>query len=162
LNSGVFLYLKRKETTNMGKLTEKQKAFCNEYLIDLNATQAAIRAGYSKKTAGQIGEQNLKKLEIKSYIGDKLEEIASKRIASATEVLEYITNVVRGAETEEVIVVLGVGDGCSETSRVNKEVSAKDKVKAAELLGKRYSLFTDKLDVGGSLVIFNGEDQLED
>ncbi len=76
-------------------MTEKQKRFCDEYLIDNNATQAAIRAGYSPKTAYSIGEQNLKKLEIKKYIDSQLDKIHSEKTADAQEVLEYLTSVMR-------------------------------------------------------------------
>ena len=75
------------------KLTDKQKRFCDEYLIDLNATQAAIRAGYSKKTAFIIANENLKKPYIRGYIDERLKQLEDKRIAKADEVLKYLTSV---------------------------------------------------------------------
>ena len=132
------------------KLTVKQKKFCEEYLIDCNATQAAIRAGYSKKTAYSIGEQNLKKLEIKTYIDEMLENVKSNNIADATEVMEYLTSVVRGKSISEIVVVEGVGEGCSIARNVQKAPDEKERLKAAELLGKRYGLFTDKVEVDGA------------
>lgn len=128
------------------KLTEKQKRFADEYIISGNATQAAIKAGYSKKTANRIGPENLSKLVIKNYIEERLEELKSERTADAQEVLEYLTSVMRGNETEEVLI--GVGEGVQST--VQKEVGAKDRLKAAELLGKRFALFTDKTEVAVS------------
>ena len=145
------------------KLTEKQKRFCDEYLIDLNATQAAIRAGYSKKTAFTIANENLKKPYIKGYIDERLKQLEDKRIAKADEVLKYLTSVMRNEVKEEVVVVEGKGDGCSSARTIKKDMSAKDRNKAAELLGKRYRLFTDRIEADvNQTVIFEGEDELED
>ena len=130
-------------------LTEKQQRFCDEYLIDYNATQAAIRAGYSEKTAYSQGQRLLKKVEIKTYIDEKLSEISSQKTAEAQEVMEYLTAVMRGKSESEIVVVEGCGDGCSEARRIKKAPDEKDRLKAAELLGKRYGLFTDKLNVTG-------------
>lgn len=128
------------------KLTEKQKRFADEYIISGNATQAAIKAGYSKKTARFVAAENLTKPNIKNYIDKRLEELKSERTADAQEVLEYLTSVMRGNETEEVLI--GVGEGMQST--IQKEVGAKDRLKAAELLGKRFALFTDKTEVAVS------------
>lgn len=121
----------------MSTITEKQKRFVDEYLIDLNATQAAIRAGYSKKTAHVIGPENLEKPDIKQQIDRRMQEIKSKRTADATEVVETLTAIMRGEVTEEVPLLCG--DGCQELS--DKNTAVKDRLKAAELLGKRYRLF---------------------
>lgn len=126
-------------------MTKKQKRFCEEYLIDCNATQAAIRAGYSKKTAKSIGQENLTKPDIKAYIDEKLKEMKNKNIADATEVMEYLTSVLRGESLSEVVVVEGTGEGCSNAIRMNKAPDEKERLKAAELLGKRYSLFKDNM-----------------
>lgn len=139
-------------------MTDKQKRFCEEYLIDCNATQAAIRAGYSTKTAYSIGIENLKKPEIKNYIDEKMKELQSKTIASAEEVLEYLTSVVRGESSGTEIVIEGIGDGCSEARTMIKKPSEKDRLKAAELLGKRYALFTDKTDITGSVPVVLKDD----
>lgn len=128
------------------KLTAKQQRFCDEYLIDLNATQAAIRAGYSKKTAKQIGQQNLTKLDLKEYIEKRMAEKEAALVADQDEVLKYLTSVLRGESQSEEIVVEGIGDGCSEARTMQKAPSEKDRLKAAELLGKRYALFTDKVE----------------
>lgn len=134
----------------MAKLTAKQQRFIDEYLIDLNATQAAIRAGYSKKTAYSIGEQNLKKLEVQKQIQERMAAKEDALIAKQDEVLRYLTAVLRGESESSEIVVEGAGDGTSKAREVIKRPSEKDKLKAAELLGKRYSLFTDKLEVESS------------
>lgn len=145
------------------KLTDKQKRFCDEYLIDLNATQAAIRAGYSKKTAFIIANENLKKPYIKGYIDERLKQLEDKRIAKADEVLKYLTSVMRNEVKEEVVVVESKGDGCSSARTIKKDMSAKDRNKAAELLGKRYRLFVDKVEADvNQVVVFDGEEDLED
>lgn len=131
------------------KLTEKQKRFCDEYLIDLNATQAAIRAGYSKKTAKIIGNENLTKPYLKEFIDKRLKQLEDERIAKADEVLKYLTKGMRQELTEEVVVTEGTGDGCSEARTIIKTISLKDSNKCAELLGKRYRLFTEKIEVDG-------------
>lgn len=134
-------------------MTDKQKRFCDEYLIDCNATQAAIRAGYSKKTARQIGEENLSKLDIKNYIQERMEQVASEKIATAEEVIRYLTSVMRGETTAEEIVVEGTGDGYSEARTMEKAPSEKERLKAAELLGKRYGIFKENLDVHAESVV---------
>ena len=127
-------------------MTEKQKRFCDEYLIDLNATQAAIRAGYSERTAYSIGTENLRKPEISAYINSRMEEKNKELIADQDEVLKYLTSVMRGESTSEEIVVEGTGDGCSTTRAIEKAPSEKDRLKAAELLGKRYGLYTERIE----------------
>lgn len=128
-------------------MTEKQKRFIDEYLVDLNATQAAIRAGYNKNTAYSIGNENLKKPEIKQAINDKIKNISDNKIAETKEILESLTNTMRNEIKEEVVVVERQEDGTSKAVKVKKDTSIKDRLKAAELLGKRYGLFTDKLNI---------------
>lgn len=123
------------------KLTKKQQAFVEEYVIDLNATRAAIASGYSKKTAAVIGHENRNKPNIKKEIDAHLKILQDARIADATEVLETITSVMRG-ETKDVMNV----DGFME-----KYVNPRDVLKAAELLGKRHALFTDNLNIEGQI-----------
>lgn len=133
----------------MAGLTDKQKRFCDEYLIDLNATQAAIRAGYSERTARKIGQENLTKPDIRQYIDQRMAEKESALIACQDEVLKYLTSVMRGESQSTEIVVEGLGDGVSEAREIQKRPSEKDRLKAAELLGKRYSMFKEKLEVSG-------------
>lgn len=129
------------------KLTPKQKAFCEYYLETGNQTEAAIKAGYSKRTARVIGQENLLKPAIKEYLEKRLAEIDAKRIANSNEVLEYLTRVMRGEEKDQF----------------GLDVSIQDRTKAAELLGKRYRLFTDKVQVEGIVpVMIVGEDEIED
>jgi phage terminase small subunit len=140
-------------------LTARQKKFCDEYLISGNATDAAIKAGYSPKTAKQTGSENLAKPDLRAYIDEQLEKLHSAKIADAEEVMKYLTSVMRGEHTEQVLKL--VGDGIQTVTDI--EVSAKERIKAAELIGKRYALFSDKMDLGGAVpVVIMGDDQLED
>lgn len=117
----------------MDKMTEKQKAFCDYYIETGNATEAAIKAGYSKKTAKVIGSENLTKPYLKQYIDERLAKIEDERIAKGEEVLQYLTKVMRGEEKDQF----------------GLDASLQDRTKAAELLGKRYRLFTEKIEVDG-------------
>lgn len=140
-------------------MNARQKRFCDEYLIDCNATQAAIRAGYSIKTANEQGARLLANVSIKAYIDEQLEKIHNEKTADAQEVLEYLTSVMRGEHTEQVLKLIGEGV----QTITNIDVSAKERLKAAELIGKRYGIFKDNLDVGGSIpVVISGGDELED
>lgn len=142
-------------------MTEKQKRFADEYLIDLNGTRA-YKVAYPSVKKDQVAATNagrlLRNAEVKTYIDEQLEKIHNEKTADAQEVLEYLTAVMRNEQTEEVVVVEGTGDGCSEARTVEKDTSIKDRVKAAELLGKRYSLFTDKMELAtGDIVLKIGE-----
>ena len=147
----------------MTKLTEKQKRFADYYIETGNGAEAARLAGYKGKNLNNIASENLAKLGIKNYIDEKLTEMSNKRIASANEVMELLTSAARGELEEEVVVVEGEGDGCSMARTIKKQIGAKDRIKAAELLGKRYRLWTDKMEVKGMVpVMIVGEDELED
>lgn len=131
-------------------MTEKQKIFADEYLIDLNATRAyrvAYPAVKKDETARANGSRMLTNANVKKYINERLEEIHSEKTADAKEVMEYLTSVLRGESRSEEIVVEGLGDGLSKAKTMEKAPSEKDRLKAAELLGKRYSLFTDKVEM---------------
>ena len=114
---------------NEKDLTEKQKRFIDYYIETANATEAAIRAGYSKKTAKQIGSENLAKLDY--FIKSKLEAKDRERIASQDEVLEFLTRVIRNEELDQF----------------GLDASLKDRLESAKLLGQRYGTFTQKVEV---------------
>ena len=140
-------------------MTPRQQKFCDEYLISGNATDAAIKAGYSRKTAKSIGQRLLTFVDLKQYIDAELEKLHSAKIADAEEVMKYLTSVMRGEHTEQVLKL--VGEGVQTVTDI--DVSAKERLKAAELIGKRYGLFTDKVGLEGAVpVIITGDDQLED
>jgi phage terminase small subunit len=150
-------------------LTDKQKRFCDEYLIDFNAKQAAVRAGYSKKTAYSIGNENLNKPELKEYIGKRMAEKEAALVADQDEVLRYLTSVMRREKHDSVVVTLNREvskympdeSGTMRKQTIKEEVPElveipallKDANKAAELLGKAHGIFTDKLDISGDMDI---------
>lgn len=140
------------------KLTAKQRRFCEEYIIDCNATQAAIRAGYKEKYAHTNANKLLQNTTLKQYIDELLEKIRNNNIADAKEVMEYLTTVLRGESQSEIVVIEGTGDGCSDARKMNKAPDEKERLKAAELLGKRYGLFTDKLEVDGNAKVVITDD----
>ena len=124
-------------------MNARQKRFCYEYLIDCNATQAAIRAGYSPKTAKVTGAKMLTNANLKAYIDEQLERIHNEKTADAQEVLEYLTAVMRGQHTEQTLQL--IGDGVQKIADI--DVSAKERLKAAELIGKRYGMFKDNVGI---------------
>lgn len=125
-------------------LTDKQQRFVAEYLIDLNATQAAIRAGYSEKTARQIGEQNLSKLDIASAIQAAIKKRAERTQVDADYVLRTIVDTIERCKQAEP-----VRDREGEATGEYK-FDAGAVLKGAELLGKHLKLFTDKTELTGA------------
>lgn len=145
------------------KLTEKQKRFADYYIETGNATESARRAGYKGKNLNNVASENLAKVGVKSYIDEKLKVLENERTASAKEVLEFLTKSMRGELDEEVVVVEGTGDGTSEARKIKKQIGLRERIKSAELLGKRYRLFTDKVEVEGVVpVMIVGESELEE
>lgn len=155
--------MKEGEVVAEKKLTAKQQRFCDEYLIDLNATQAAIRAGYSKKTAYAIGNENLNKPDLKKYIEQRMAEKEAALIADQNEVMKYLTSVLRGKSQSEIVVIEGTGEGCSDARKMMKAPDETQRLKAAELLGKAHMLFTDKVqqevDMELNITVDYGDDE---
>jgi len=140
-------------------MTPRQRKFCDEYIASGNATDAAIKAGYSVRTARQIAAENLSKPDLCAYIEAELEKLHCVKIADATEVMEYLTSVMRGEQTEQILQM--TGEGAQVITDIG--VSARERLKAAELIGKRFGLFRENVDVTGSIpVVISGGDQLED
>lgn len=125
------------------KLTEKQRRFVDYYVETGNASEAARRAGYSKKTAGWIGQENLQKPTIKAAVDARLRELEGKRIAKADEVMQFLTSTLRGEVKEERVVVEGTGEGRSDARIIKVQVSARDRLEAAKSLLKRYPMLLD-------------------
>lgn len=134
----------------MKSLTLKQKQFADEYIRTGNAYQSAINVGYSEKYAKARSHKMLENVGINQYIDENLEIIQKESIAEADEIMRYLTRVLRGEEKEEILVY--VGDGMQEIQTIRP--SAKDRIKAAELLGKRYRMWTDKHEVEITTPIF--------
>lgn len=131
-------------------MTDKQRKFCDEYLIDANATRA-YKVAYphvkSEDAARACASRLLTKANIKNYIDEQLQKISDNKIADAKEVMQYLTSVLRGESKGSELVVEGQGDGYSEAREMEKAPSEKDRLKAAELLGKRYGLFKDNVSL---------------
>ena len=161
------------------KLTPKQRAFCYEYLIDSNAKAAAIRAGYSEKRAAEMGYLLLHKTTVSEFIGALTANRAAERIATADEVLETLTATMRRQNKENIVVTVmeeKVTYEPGEDGKMRRVVTKRevpqivpvdaklvDANKAAELLGKRYRLWTDKIDLGGAVpVVLAGDDEIPD
>lgn len=126
----------------MARMTAKQQRFCDEYLIDLNATQAAIRAGYSEKYAHTNVTKLLQTTTIKDFIAQRMAEKESELIATQDEVLKYLTAVMRGQSTASVLARTELGSEIP----IDKPPDEKERLKAAELLGKRYGLYTERVE----------------
>ena len=135
--------MNNEEVKDYNSLTEKQKRFIDYYIETANATESAKRAGYSEKTAKNIGAENLSKLNL--FIQQKLEEKQNSRIASQDEVLEYLTRVMRGEEKDQF----------------DLDASLQDRTKCAELLGKRYGTFKEKVDLAGNVPVVIQDDITE-
>ena len=166
----------------MAKLTEKQQRFIDEYLIDLNATQAAIRAGYSVKTAREQASQNLTKLNIQQAISEKMAErskrtgvnqdrivleLAKIAFVNAADVIDSDDATIKaGATADDTAAIQSVKVKVIPTKEgegVEREIRLNDKLKALELLGKHLGMWNDKLDVNVNIpVVISGEDNLED
>lgn len=125
---------------NLGKLSQKQKDFADEYIISGNAVQAAKKAGYSKNYAKAQSHKLLENVGLKNYIDERLKEIESAKTATQQEVLEYLTSVMRGEQKEETLI--GAGQGFQEITNIS--VSAKDRLKAADLLNKIHQAREEK------------------
>lgn len=125
------------------KLTEKQKRFIDYYVETANATESAKRAGYSSKTAKNIGAENLTKLNY--FIQERLKQLEDNRIASQEEVLQYLTKVMRGEEKDQF----------------GLDASLQDRTKCAELLGKRYGTFKENFNVAGNIPVVITDDITE-
>ena len=145
-------------------MTDKQRKFAVEYLVDCNATRA-YKAAYPRVkndvVAATNGGRLLRNAEIKAYIEKKLEEISSAKTADAKEVMEYLTSVMRGDSESTICVVENTGNGYSKAKLIPKPPDEKERLKAAELIGKRFGLYTDKLDVESAVpIVITGEDAL--
>ena len=132
------------------KLNIKQKAFADYFIETGNAYQSAIKAGYSENYAKGNVIKLLENESVKAYIDERLKQIESDRIAKAEEVLAFLSSSLRGEVLEEVVTTETV-DGMIKPVILKKQLSAKDRIKAAELLGKRYALFTEKVDLEGNV-----------
>lgn len=142
----------------MNKLNEKQKAFCREYIKDFNATQAATRAGYSKRTGSRHAHRLLKKAEILAYIEELKHDAAVKSRVTPEWILAKLERIVEmglGDQQTDVIVKENVAPGISQTmsQKMTKADIAAAK-SALDLLGRYHGIFTDhtKVEHSGQII----------
>ncbi|MGO2093050.1 MAG: terminase small subunit [Mammaliicoccus sciuri] len=129
------------------KLTRKQQLFADEYIRTGNAYQSAVSAGYSHNYAKGNIVKLLENVSVKSYIDARLEELKKESIAEQDEILQYLTSVMRGKMTDEELMLVPTGDFMSEVERHEKRADIVTRTKSAELLGKRYAMWTEKQEV---------------
>jgi phage terminase small subunit len=142
-------------------ITLKQKAFVDRFIEIGNATQAYIDAGYSvqKRSSADANARKLFQNErVKAYLDERIAAKDAETVAKQDEVLKFLTSVMRGEVTEKIPLGLGMG----EQKLVKNELEGKDRIRAAELLGKRYGMWVDRQNIEGSLVVFKGEEHLAD
>lgn len=163
------------------KLTKKQQLFVDEYLIDLNATQAAIRAGYSVDTASAIGCENLTKPNIQQAIAERMAErsrrtgvnqdrvvleLAKIAFVKMTDIVDSNGKIKDTATDDDLSCIESVKYKCSDTDTgysVEREVKISPKLKALELLGKHLGMWNDKIDLNVTQpIVITGGDRLED
>ena len=143
-------------------MTAKQKRFCEEFVKTGNATQSAIKAGYSEKTANEQGARLLAKVSIKSYIQSLQAEIKTENIINAREMQKVLTSIILKQSEEDVIVVEGCGDGISEAVTKKQTASNADRIKAIQLLARMQGALDNTATVNVVLPVFGGEEDLED
>ncbi|WP_204189854.1 terminase small subunit [Mammaliicoccus sciuri] len=140
------------------KLTRKQQLFADEYIRTGNAYQSAVSAGYSHNYAKGNIVKSLENVSVKSYIDARLEELKKESIAEQDEILQYLTSVMRGKVKDEELMLVPTGDFMSEVERHEKRADIVARTKAAELLGKRYAMWTEKQEVEHSGAIMFVDD----
>lgn len=139
-------------------LNARREQFCLNYVACGNATKAAEEAGYSKKAANETGARLLAIASVRARIDELMAEVKSRKIADTTEVLEFLTSVIRDEVQEDIVVVEGF-----QTRVVQKRLGGRERVKSAELLAKRHGLLTDNIKLDAPIpVVITGGDRLED
>ena len=128
------------------ELLPRQKAFADFYIALGNGAEAVRQAGYEPQRAAETAVRNLRNQKVRAYIDQRMRQIESERIAGAEEVMAHLTAAMRGEIREETVVVES-RDGKSVSKKVSTQIAARDRLKAAELLGKRYGLYNDKPDI---------------
>lgn len=141
---------------------KKHEKFCNEYIKDMNATQAAIRAGYSEKTARSQGSTLLTNPNIKSRVAELREAYFNENIMTAQQVEYELTKIALGTSKEKQVIVEGTGDGYSKVRIIEKPPDEKSRLKALELMAKRHRILSGDTTIDIKPVIIIGGDDIAD
>lgn len=141
---------------------KKHEKFCNEYIKDMNATQAAIRAGYSEKTAGVQASKLLKIVNIKTRVAELREAYFNENIMTAQQVEYELTRIALGLSNEKHVVIEGTGEGCSEARIIDKPPDEKSRLKALELMAKRHRILSGDTTIDIKPVLIVGGDDIAD
>lgn len=128
-------------------MNEREKRFADEYIRTANVYHSALNAGYSDSYARTTAHKILERPSVKSYVEARFEELKKKTIAEQDEVLQFLTAVMRGEEVDEENIVVPKGDFLSDVEKHTKRADTAQRIKSAELLGKRYAIFTDKQEI---------------
>lgn len=142
----------------MTKLNLKQQAFVDEYIKTGTAYQSVIRAGYSEKYAKSSSHKLLENVGIKAEIDKRMEKLKKDTIADQDEILQYLTSVLRGEVTDQELIPIQVGRGEMEVEELEKRSDTNARTKAAELLGKRYMMWTDKQQIETTATVHFDDD----
>lgn len=141
---------------------KKHEKFCHEYIKDMNATQAAIRTGYSNKTANRIASQLLSKLDIKTRVKELRDSYFNENIMTAQQVEYELTRIALGLSNEKQVVIEGTGEGCSEARIIDKPPDEKSRLKALELMAKRHRILSGDTTIDIKPVLIVGGDDIAD
>jgi len=143
-------------------MTQRQERFCQEYVATGNATLSAINAGYSERSAKQVGQKLLTNHDLQIRIKELSGEVLNSKIADAREMQEHLSAIIRGESDEEVIVVEGCGDGVSEAVTKKKKPSQSDKIKAMQLLARMQGVLDNNQTINVVIPVYGGDQNLED
>ena len=141
---------------------KRHEKFCHEYIKDMNATQAAIRTGYSKNTANRIGSRLLSNVDIKSRVAELRDAYLDENIMTAKQVEDELTRIALGLSKEKQVVIEGTGEGCSEARIIDKPPDERSRLKALELMAKRHRILSGDTTIDVQPVIIVGGDDIAD
>lgn len=141
---------------------KRHEKFCHEYIKDMNATQAAIRTGYSEKTANRIGSRLLSNVDIKTRVSELREAYFNENIMTAQQVEYELTRIALGLSNEKHVVIEGTGEGYSEARIIDKPPDEKSRLKALELMAKRHRILSGDTTIDIKPVLIVGGDDIAD
>ena len=141
---------------------KRHEKFCHEYIKDMNATQAAIRTGYSEKTAKMQGSRLMTNDDIKARVKELRDSYFNENIMTAQQVEYELTRIALGLSNEKQVVIEGTGEGCSEARIIDKPPDEKSRLKALELMAKRHRILSGDTTIDIKPVLIVGGDDIAD